>query len=809
MDYIVDVDQKRLVGSFLSTRSASPESAVFGDTPDITVRFVEPNPSSNAQPWRYVDLTGKSARVAIGLPGSLPESGNFTLTFGGDTTSNIAFDSANLATAIDSALNALASITTAGGVTVSSILGGAAFQVDFDSVGAQALITTATDRLSPSSSAVVTETITGDGSTAESQVIAFERDPGAYIELTTAIAAPTAAVTTLQIGVTDTLPEVQRVSFTGDPWSGTYTLNLDGTISSLLTPSSTIEEIQAEVNTTLGTTTAVVTGDAYDYTIQYPSSLGNVDTAIVDVSGLVGASGFTGSLDLNTNEFYELLGGVSTATATLEIVLYDTNNSTSDTLIQQAITCRQDVIPDTPPGTTPVPTYAAQSHTHTESDISDLGTTVVLTTTSNLTGFSWFFDQDDLGGIDSDAEAVPSQQSVKAYVDTQIAGLGSVMEFKGAYDANTTDPTDGGIGDSYVVTVAGTGVASFWTTALEIGDLIIQENDPATTEADWVVVSKDFDLSLYQLKPTEGAFVDGDKTKLDAIEAAADVTDEVNVTAALDGATLTAATVAGTDKVLIQDTDAADELKTVTAQSIADLAGAGTANELATTGAAVDVAAAAPPSTGQILKATSATTATWQAEAGGGLADIVDDASPQLGADLDTNGNAIVTVSNADLELTPNGTGSILKTAYSTTHRSGNFSTAGDAQAVNYVLRCQTTDATANVEMFLDGSGASQRMVLSDDSTWAVKGLVVARRGSTQESAAYEFTGAIDNESGTVALVSAITPTAIEDTAGWDFAVTADDTNNSLKLAVTGAGGSSINWVAYVTTVQTTNATIY
>ena len=42
----------------------------------------------------------------------------------------------------------------------------------------------------------------------------------------------------------------------------------------------------------------------------------------------------------------------------------------------------------------------------------------------------------------------------------------------------------------------------------------------------------DQDLSSYQLQPTEGAFVDGDKTKLDGIEASADVTDTANVTAA-------------------------------------------------------------------------------------------------------------------------------------------------------------------------------------------------------------------------------------------------------------------------------------
>ena len=43
--------------------------------------------------------------------------------------------------------------------------------------------------------------------------------------------------------------------------------------------------------------------------------------------------------------------------------------------------------------------------------------------------------------------------------------------------------------------------------------------------------------------------------------------------------------------------------------------------------------------------------------AGGGLADLSADTTPQLGGDLDMNGNDIVTTSNADIELNPNGTG--------------------------------------------------------------------------------------------------------------------------------------------------------
>jgi len=42
---------------------------------------------------------------------------------------------------------------------------------------------------------------------------------------------------------------------------------------------------------------------------------------------------------------------------------------------------------------------------------------------------------------------------------------------------------------------------------------------------------------------------------------------------------------------------------------------------------------------------------------GGGLSQIVGDTTPQLGGDLDVNGNAIVSVSNGNIALTPNGAG--------------------------------------------------------------------------------------------------------------------------------------------------------
>ena len=43
-----------------------------------------------------------------------------------------------------------------------------------------------------------------------------------------------------------------------------------------------------------------------------------------------------------------------------------------------------------------------------------------------------------------------------------------------------------------------------------------------------------------------------------------------------------------------------------------------------------------------------------------GISNIVDDSTPQLGGDLDVNGNAIVSVSNGDIEITPDGTGDVI-----------------------------------------------------------------------------------------------------------------------------------------------------
>ena len=72
-----------------------------------------------------------------------------------------------------------------------------------------------------------------------------------------------------------------------------------------------------------------------------------------------------------------------------------------------------------------------------------------------------------------------------------------------------------------------------------------------------------------------------------------------------------------------------------------------------------DVLLAVDTSGGGLKKISRSTLVAGLAASGSGIADIVEDTSPQLGGNLDMNGQDIVTTSNADLELAPNGTGHV------------------------------------------------------------------------------------------------------------------------------------------------------
>lgn len=134
----------------------------------------------------------------------------------------------------------------------------------------------------------------------------------------------------------------------------------------------------------------------------------------------------------------------------------------------------------------------------------------------------------------------------------------------------------------------------------------------------------------------------------------------------------------------------------------------------------------------------------------------------------------------------------------------------GTAQRSVYMLQGSTTNATPLV-ITANGAaaGATNQVVLPNNSTFFFKATIVARRtDAANESAGYTIEGVIDRQgtAGTTAFVGTPAKAVFaEDVAAWDVNVSVDATNGALAITVTGAAASTIRWLAKVETLEVTN----
>ena len=268
-------------------------------------------------------------------------------------------------------------------------------------------------------------------------------------------------------------------------------------------------------------------------------------------------------------------------------------------------------------------------------------------------------------------------------VDEGVRKATQIPEIKGEVANYASLPGGATSGDVYLVIAATTGYdagfyrysGSAWVymgnprqDADDIDDTstthkFVTEGDLTTLSNTSGTNTGDQDLSSYQLQPSEGAFVNGDKTKLDGISSGADVTNTSTVTAA--GA--------------LMDSEVTN-LAQVKAFDSSDYATAA-----------------------QGTKADSA------------MQDLSDDTTPQLGGDLDVNGQDIVSTSNADIDLAANGTGSVVvrgndtsgKLVLNCENNSHGVTIKGPphSAAATYTLTLPNDDGAANSLVQSDGSG--------------------------------------------------------------------------------------------------------
>lgn len=137
-----------------------------------------------------------------------------------------------------------------------------------------------------------------------------------------------------------------------------------------------------------------------------------------------------------------------------------------------------------------------------------------------------------------------------------------------------------------------------------------------------------------------------------------------------------------------------------------------------------------------------------------------------------------------------------------------NFTTQGDAQQVNYLLSVATTTASPAVLTSDQGAaGATNQIIMPNNSAYGFKGMITARDIANGWVAVWEIRGGIRrvaNAASTTIVGTPVVDRIAYDTAAstWGIAVVADTTNGGIQFQVTGAAGTNIHWVTNMTTIE-------
>jgi hypothetical protein len=132
-------------------------------------------------------------------------------------------------------------------------------------------------------------------------------------------------------------------------------------------------------------------------------------------------------------------------------------------------------------------------------------------------------------------------------------------------------------------------------------------------------------------------------------------------------------------------------------------------------------------------------------------------------------------------------------------HAAGRFAATGDAQTTKAVLRNKTTTNSA-VELFLDG--ASARYTVTSGKIISMLINITGTKSDGSAVAHYVRQYSIKNIGGTTSQVYAAVTVGTDNAAGTSIAISADDTNDSLKIEVTGVASEIWRWVASVDAVE-------
>lgn len=290
-------------------RVANPQVQTSAGTPSPLIYIPE-------------DMSAWDIQIALGNAETPPVAGTFTLTFGADTTSALQFNST--AGQVNTALNALASIISAGGVSVS--LDGATFIVVFSDVGARTQITGDGAGLAPLSVVSCGTILDGSSAVEEVQTIQLLQNAATFVDLTSAAITPGAGATVTEVQVGGGGHNaIYTVLLTPQPYDGSWTISIGGQTSPLVSWNVTGADLQTAIEgmSTVGSGNVSVTQTGTSaWLIGFQGTKADTDMGTVTAShaSLAVVRYLAGNLPLNVPGIDLLLTGKSSVDTSFQII---------------------------------------------------------------------------------------------------------------------------------------------------------------------------------------------------------------------------------------------------------------------------------------------------------------------------------------------------------------------------------------------------------------------------------------------------------------------------------------------------------
>jgi hypothetical protein len=328
-------------GNFNGTSQITNPTVTLGDTARFEIYLVE-DTGINTYPRQEIQWPGTPGiKIAVGPIDESPQAGTWKVSFGGDTTAALAYNVT--ATALAAALNGLASITSAGGVTVSKI--GDNYNIVFNQNGARGDILTDGAALIPLSNATVAKLQIGDSTRPQIALVHLQRTIAGLATSFTATAASTIAVESLSAW--DGSRATYRASIAPDPKGGSFALAFDAATgtdvsSASIAVGASAIDVQNALNLgALADKVSVSQIGAYSYDITVTAQPGTGGLT-ANGAGLISFNGYVGELSLNTAEAISLLDGAEEVSTNLEVEV--TSEGKALTVLQIPCTLKNAVI---------------------------------------------------------------------------------------------------------------------------------------------------------------------------------------------------------------------------------------------------------------------------------------------------------------------------------------------------------------------------------------------------------------------------------------------------------------------------------